>query len=149
MRVVLSRDVPNLGKAGDVREVADGYGRNFLIPRKLASPVTRASLSAAGERQEAEGLRHQRTDAELRELAQRLDGMTISIRAKVGMGGRLYGSVTNADIAEEVGRLLGEDLDRRKVELEKPIHQLGSYEVAIRLAEGIVPKLTVTIEEES
>jgi large subunit ribosomal protein L9 len=149
MRVVLLHDVPNLGRAGDVKEVADGYGRNFLIPRKLASAVTRSSLSTAGIQRETEELRYERTDAELKEFAQRLDGMTITIRVKVGAGERLYGSVTNADIAQEVSRLLGEDLDRRKIELEQPIRQLGSYEVPVRLAGGIVPKLTVTIEKGS
>ena len=149
MRVVLLHDVPNLGRAGDVKEVADGYGRNFLIPRKLASAVTRSSLSTAGIQREAEELRYERTDAELKEFAQRLDGLTITIRVKVGAGERLYGSVTNADIAQEVSRLLGEDLDRRKIELEQPIRQLGSYEVSVRLAGGIVPKLTVTIEKGS
>ncbi len=149
MRVVLLQDVPNLGRAGDVKEVAHGYGRNFLIPRKLASAVTRSSLSTAGIQREAEELRYERTDAELKEFAQRLDGMTITIRVKVGAGERLYGSVTNADIALEVSRLLGEDLDRRKIELEQPIRQLGSYEVPVRLAGGIVPKLTVAIEKGS
>ena len=149
MRVVLLQDVPNLGRAGDVKEVADGYGRNLLIPRKLASAVTRLSLSTAGIQREAEELRYERTDAELKEFAQRLDGMTITIRVKVGAGERLYGSVTNDDIAQEISRLLGEDLDRRKIELKQPIRQLGSYEVPVRLAGGIVPKLTVTIEEGS
>ena len=147
MRIIFLEDVPNVARAGETKEVADGYGRNFLIPKKLAllADSPDATLIAA-QRQAIE----KKTDEELTGLAQQLEGKEIAIKAKAGAKDRLYGSITSADIAAELENATGLAIDKRKIELAEAIHQLGSYEVAIRLGKDIVPqiKVTITAEEE-
>lgn len=148
MKVVFLEDVPRIGRAGEVKEVADGYGRNFLLPRKLALLATPAALKLTEAQRQAAALRRERSEAELRELAQQLDGLPISIKAKVGAKDQLYGSIRTFHIAEEISRITGFDIDRKSVELEEPIRQLGSYEVPIKLAKDIMFVVKVTVEEE-
>lgn len=148
MKVVLRQDVSGLGEAGEVKEVADGYGRNFLLPRGLAEFASSSLLKQAEERRHAEERRQLLANAEMAELAETLDGLAVTIRAKIGTQERLYGAITSADIAEEVQRLIGQDFDKRKIELEEPIHQLGDYEVPVRLTKELVPTIKVTIVEE-
>lgn len=142
MRVIFLQDVPNVARAGEVKEVADGFGRNFLIPKKLAllahSPHT-AQIEA--QRQAAEKKR----DEEAAKLAQQLEEKEITIKARAGTKERLYGSVTSADIAAELEKATGLTIDKKKIELAEPIHHLGNYEVAIRLAKDIVPKIKITV----
>jgi large subunit ribosomal protein L9 len=144
MKVVFLHDVPNVAKAGDVKEVADGYGRNFLIPRKLAALASPQAISQVktGEKVQA------RTDEELTELASRLEGKEVSLKAHAGAKERLYGSITSADIAAELESATGIAVDKRKIELDKPIHKLGSYELTIKLGKDITPKITVKVIEE-
>ncbi len=146
MRVIFLEDVPNVARAGEIKEVANGYGRNFLIPKKLAllanSPVTsqiqvQPKLTAQDQ-----------TEDELVKLANQLEGREVTLKARVGAKDRLYGSITNADIVAELQNIAGVAVDKRKVELVEPIRQLGSYEVAIRLARDIVPKIKVTVTAE-
>ena len=146
MRVIFLEDVPNVARAGEIKEVANGYGRNFLIPKKLAllanSPATsrlevQPKLTAQDQ-----------TEDELVKLANQLEGREITLKARVGAKDRLYGSVTNADIVAELQNIAGVAVDKRKVELVEPIRQLGSYEVAIRLARDIVPRIKVTVTAE-
>jgi len=145
MKVIFLQDVPNVAQAGDVKEVADGYGRNFLIPRKLATLATPQVTSQAETRaQKMEA----RLSAELKELASQLEGKEVSLKARAGAKDRLYGSITSADIAAELNNTTGLDIDKRKIELDEPIRQLGSYEIAIRLGRDIVPKISVTVTEE-
>ena len=143
MRVIFLEDVPNVARAGEIKEVANGYGRNFLIPKKLAllanSPAT--SLREVQPKLTAQD----QTEDELVKLANQLEGREITLKARVGAKDRLYGSVTNADIVAELQNIAGVAVDKRKVELVEPIRQLGSYEVAIRLARDIVPKIKVTV----
>jgi large subunit ribosomal protein L9 len=145
MRVIFLQDVPNVARAGEVKEVADGYGRNFLIPRKLAAlahPQAVSQVETQAQKMEAH------LTAELKELASQLEGKEVSLKAKAGAKERLYGSITSADIATELNKTTGLDVDKRKIELEEPIRQLGSYEIAIRLGKDIVPKIRVTVTEE-
>jgi large subunit ribosomal protein L9 len=145
MKVIFLQDVPNVAQAGEVKEVADGYGRNFLIPKKLAALANPQAISQAETRaQKMEA----RLTAELEELASQLEGKEVSLKAKAGAKDRLYGSITSADIAAELNNITGLDIDKRKIELDEPIRQLGSYEIAIRLARDIVPKIKVTVTEE-
>lgn len=144
MKVVFLRDVPNVAKAGDVKEVADGYGRNYLIPRKLAALASPQAIS----RVETSDKAMARTNEELAELAGHLDGQEVSLKAHAGAKERLYGSITSADIAAELERATGITVDKRKIELNKPIHQLGSYELTIRLGKDITPKIKVSVIEE-
>lgn len=148
MRVVLLKNVSGLGEAGEVKEVSNGYGRNFLLPRGLAEFASPALMKRADERRKAEERRQQLASAEMEELAQTLEGLKVVIRAKIGAQDRLYGAVTSADIADEVQRLTGQDIDKRKIELSEPIHQLGEYEVPVKLSGDLVPKLKVVVEEE-
>jgi large subunit ribosomal protein L9 len=144
MKVIFLDDVPNVARAGEIKEVADGYGRNFLIPKKLALLATPQAISQA----ETSDKTKVGTNAELIELANQLEGKEISLKAKAGAKDRLYGSITSADIASELSNTVGLAIDKRKIELDEPIRQLGSYEVAIRLAKDIVPKIRVTVTEE-
>lgn len=148
MRVVLLQDVPRLGKAGEVKDVADGYGRNFLLPKGLAEFASPSLLKRAEEQRQAEARRQLLADAELASLAQSLEGVQVAVKAKVGAQGRLYGAVTTGDIADELHRVTGQDIDKKKIELEEPIHQLGEYEVVLRLSKELMPRIRVVIEEE-
>lgn len=148
MRVVLLQDVPRLGKAGEVREVADGYGRNFLLPRGLAEFAFPSLLKRVEEQRHAEEQRHLLADAETAGLAQTLEGLTVIIKARIGAQDRLYGAITGGDIADEVHRLTGQDIDKRKIALDEPIHQLGEYEVSVRLSKELMPKIRVIVVEE-
>ena len=145
MRVILIRDVDRLGTAGEVKDVADGYGRNYLLPKGLAELASADGLKRADEYRQAEERRHEALNAEMQGLAGILDGLEVSIKAKAGDKGRLYGSVTSADIAEETQRLIGHDIDKRKVELPEPIHQLGEYEVTVKLSRDLTPALKVIV----
>jgi large subunit ribosomal protein L9 len=144
MRVVFLQDVPRVAKAGEIKEVADGYARNFLIPRKIALLATPQAISQSGTAQRVQV----REDTELEALAQQIEGKEVNIKAKAGAKERLYGSITSADIAAELSKSTGLDIDKRKIELKEPIRQLGSYELVIKLAKDIVPKIKVNITEE-
>ena len=148
MRVVLLQDVPRLGEAGEVKDVASGYARNFLLPKGLAEIATPAVMKRVEAIREAEQKGQALVEAEMAAVAQSLEGMEITFRAKVGAQERLYGAVTSADIAEELKRVTGQEIDKRKIELEEPIRQLGEYEVLIRLSKEIVPKIKVVVAEE-
>ena len=143
MKVIFLQDVSNVAYAGDVKEVADGYARNFLIPKGLAALAKPGVANVVASRKA-------KLTAEFNEMADKLEGVEINLKARAGTKDRLYGAITTADIAAELSKTTGLDVDKKRVELDMPIHQLGSYEVAIRLAKDIVPKVKVTvIEEES
>ena len=148
MRVVLLQDVPGVGMAGEVKDVADGYGRNYLIPKKLAEFATPHVLKRVEVEQRTETRRQVIAGAEVAQLANALDGVQVSLRARVGDQDRLYGAITASDIAEEIGRVTGYDVDKRKIEIEEPIRHLGEYQVAIRLSKELVPKVRVVVEGE-
>ena len=141
MKVIFLEDLPNIAYAGEVREVADGYARNYLIPKKLAVVAKPGIANVVAARQA-------KVITELTEMANKLEGVEISLKARAGAKDRLYGAITAADIAEELSKTAGLTIDKRKIELDKPIHQLGSYEVAIRLAKDIMPKIRVIVAEE-
>jgi len=144
MKVIFVQDVPNVAKAGEIKEVANGYGRNFLIPKKLAllaeSPARIKQVKMKVQSQAD-------THADLILLAQQLEGKEINLKARAGAKDRLHGSITSADIATELNDSAGLVIDKRKIELAEPIRQLGSYEVVIRLAKDIIPKIKVTVTE--
>jgi len=140
--------VPDVAITGEIKEVADGYGRNFLIPKKLALLVTPSVASMVEAQLKIKAREQAQTQAKAVELAQKLDGKEISLKARTGAKDRLYGSITSADIASELKDTLGLVIDKRKIELTEPIRQLGSYEVTIRLAKDILPKIKVTVTAE-
>ena len=144
MKVIFLQDVPNVAKAGEIKEVANGYGRNFLIPQKLAllagSSATRLIKVQRRTKAQAED--------EIVKLAQQLEGKEVILKARSGAKERLYGSITGADIAAELQNSTGLVVDKRKIELTESIRQLGSYEAAIRLAKDVIPKIKVIVTEE-
>lgn len=144
MKVVFLQDVPNVAKAGEVKEVAAGYGRNFLIPKKLAALTSPQAMSQVVTIDKTKA----KVSEELVDLAGQLEGKEVSLKAHAGAKDRLYGSITSADIAAELESATGLVVDKRKIELDEPIRQLGSYEVAIRLGKDMVPKIMVTVTEE-
>lgn len=145
MKVVLRSDVENLGTKGDLVEVRDGYARNFLVPRGLAIVATPgAERQAAAMRRNREA-REVRERAAAAELAEVLGSRRIEVGARAGEGGRLFGSVTTADIAEAVAVQLDVELDRRKVGLDEPIKELGDHEMPVRLHTDVEAVLRITV----
>ena len=148
MKVVLQRDVPTLGKAGDVKEVADGYGRNFLIPRGLAAPASKTAMENVEAHKVAEARRRERLDEEAQALAKRIEETPIVLRARTGEGGRLYGSVTSSDIAEALSTEMGTTIDKRNVDLPEPIRHLGAHTARIHIGPRVTVPLSVQVEPE-
>jgi large subunit ribosomal protein L9 len=148
MKVVFIEDVPDVAEAGEIKEVADGYGRNYLIPRKLAILADGRATQIVEARKKRKARIEAETEAEMRELAKQLEGLDMVIKAKAGAKDRLYGSITNADIAKELSISAGLEIDKRKIELETPIHEIGSYDIPIRLTKDIIPKVKLSVIEE-
>jgi len=148
MKIVLLEDVAGTGKAGEIKEVSKGYAKNFLLPRKLALIATPAVTKQVESRLEKEKLEESIDREKLVELAQQIEGKEIRLKARLGAGERLFGSITAADVAEELSRTIGSVIDKKKIDIEKAFRQTGSYEVAVKLASDIKPKITVVIEEE-
>lgn len=145
MKIVLREDVDNLGAKGDLVEVADGYARNYLVPRGLALPASKGVV------QQAEAMRRNREARDRRQreaaeaLAGRLVGAAISLSMRAGEGGKLFGSVTAADVAEALSSQLGTEIDRKHVELTEAIKELGEYQVTVRLHPAVTPTVTVAV----
>jgi large subunit ribosomal protein L9 len=148
VKVLLLKDVENLGKTGEVKEVADGYFRNFLSPKGIAAPATAATLKQVADAKAAQTRREAKEAAKNRSLAETISSTQLHFRVKVGEQHRLYGAITAADIAEQLKAQLGRPVDKRHVDLEEPIHHLGTYEVRVRLAHDVNPKVTIVVERE-
>jgi large subunit ribosomal protein L9 len=148
MKVVLLEDLPGKGKAGEIKEVSKGYARNFLLPHGLALVATPTVIKQVESKLEGERLEEGIDRDKLVELAQQIEGREIRLKARMGAGERLFGSITAADIAEELSRAIGSVIDKKKIDVEKSLRQTGSYEVAVNLASDLKPQITVVIEEE-
>lgn len=148
MRVLFLEDVPPAAKSGDIKEVAPGYARNYLIPKNLAIIATPSAVKSAEVLRQARLKQKAKTEAELKELSAQLEGKAIGIKAKVGAKAQLYGSITKGDIALRLQEEHGVAVDRRKIELAQPIRKLGIYDIVIRLSPEIEAKLKVSVEEE-
>jgi len=146
MKVLLLRDHDKLGKAGDVKNVADGYARNYLLPRGLAVLASPGALKQADSIRKSEEKRRAQLHAEAEAVANQLTGTTLTFRALAGETGKLYGSITTGDIVEAIKRDKGIELDKRKVELREPLRSLGTHTVPVRLAHDLVPTVTVVVE---
>jgi large subunit ribosomal protein L9 len=146
MKVVLIKDVPKLGRRGQVVSVADGYARNYLFPKGLALEATPANVRQFEGEQEASRRRTEREVTLAEVAASRLDGLSLTVRAKAGEEGRLFGSVTTKDIASGIKAVLGVDIDRRKIELDDPIKSVGAHRVTIRLSPRIAREIIVKVE---
>ncbi|HZR97394.1 MAG TPA: 50S ribosomal protein L9 [Chloroflexota bacterium] len=148
MKIVLREDVKGLGAVGDVKDVADGYARNFLIPRRLAEPATPGALKNVEAHRASLAKRQAQAEAEARALSARLNNTTLTLKARVGGQDRLYGSITAGDIAAALGKELGAPFDRRKLVLDEPIRELGTHTVPVHLARDVTASLTVRVEAE-
>lgn len=145
MEVILLKDVERLGRAGEVRDVAPGYARNYLIPQGLATRVTIGTLKQMQQQRQAEARREEELEVEAREFAAELEGVTLTLSAKTGEKDRLYGSITSGDIADALEREIGKSVDRRKIGLEEPIRELGTYSVPFKLLSDLAPTITVDV----
>jgi large subunit ribosomal protein L9 len=145
MRVILLQEVPHLGKPGDINTVADGYARNYLLPRQMVEPATPRALANLEHRVATEVARQQQMRAELAALAERLQATTLTFAVRVGTQNRLYGSVTNQNIVEALREQEGIVLDRRSVVLNDPLRQIGEFKVPVRLGSGFEPQVTVQL----
>ena len=146
MKVVLRDDVENLGTKGDVVDVADGYARNFLVPRGLAMKATKGVLA------QAESMRRSRAAKEVRDReaaqaqAAQLAGTRVEIKARAGVEGKLFGSVTSADIADALKAQFGVEVDRRRIALDEPVKEISEVEVAVKLhTDVVVPVIVVVV----
>ena len=148
MRVLLIKDVPELGKVGELKKVSDGYGRNYLIPRGLAKLATPGEVKQAAQHKRAAAKRVSRETTDAQAMAKRLIGMTLTFTARAGEGTKMYGSITSADIAEKISQELGREFDRRKIQLDESLRQLGTHQVTIRLTSDLTPEISVIIERE-
>lgn len=146
MKIILKKDVPNLGLAGEIVNAKDGYARNYLIPKGLAEEATPSGIAKAKEYQKAMAKRAQLEEEEARKLASDIGGLKMQIAMKAGEKGKLFGSVTGGDIAEF---LAGKNItiDKKKIVMEESIKSLGSHEVHIKLHQEVVAKLEVEVLE--
>ena len=146
MKVMLVQDVKNLGKKGEIKEVTDGYARNYLIPKGLAEEATPARLKESEEIRQRQERKKSKEENKARRIQAQIDGKTISIKAKTGGGEKLFGAVTSREVAETLSQEFGVQVDRKKIELGEPIKHLGKYPVQIKIYPGIQAELQVSVE---
>jgi large subunit ribosomal protein L9 len=148
MRVILLDNVEGVGKRGEMQDVKDGFGRNFLIPRGLALPATSGNIKKLEERAQIIIQRNERNVKTAESIKARLEEATLTIKKKVGVDGKLFGSVTPMEIAETIKKTLDIDVDRKDVRLAEPVKMIGSYTVDIHLEKGVHSQLKMEIEAE-
>lgn len=148
MKIILLSDVTGIGQAGEIQEVADGYARNYLIPKGLAQVATPGAVRQAREQQSAADRRQRRERSTAEVLAEQLNNLTVRFEAKVGEQDLLFGTITNADIAEAIEEKIGVEVDRRKIEVGDPIRRPGIYSIPIRLMADLEPRVNVVVERE-
>ncbi len=146
MRVILKREVSGLGRPGEVKDVADGYAQNFLLPKGLAIEATASEMKHLARERQVEKLKKDRAHADAEELAERLAKVTLVFKLKAGEGGKTFGSVTNKDIAEALKREQRVDIDRSKIQLVDPVRTLGTHNVEIKLLPDVRARVTVAVE---
>ncbi len=145
MKVILQADVKGTGKKGQVFEVADGYARNFLFPKKLAVEATSGNIQDISHKKELEERRKEKEKQDAVELANKLNALLIEVKTKTGEGGRLFGSVTSKEIADDLKKQHGIEVDKRKLELKEPIKALGNFEVHVKIHPDVIAKLQVHV----
>jgi large subunit ribosomal protein L9 len=148
MKVILKKDVKALGKSGEVKEVADGYARNYLLPRGLAVEATAGNLKVVADQKEQVVKKEQKEAVEAEQVAARLNGATVQIKTKAGEGGRLFGSITAKEVSEALGATFKLTIDKRKLEIDEAIKTLGTHAVKLHLYKGVVAEITVNVISE-
>jgi len=148
VKVILTQDVPNLGQAGEVEDVAAGYARNYLFREGLAVKATKGAIKEFKRRKAVDARREEKMAARAEALAERLRGVTLAFEAKAGETGHLYGSITPAAIAEALEREVGEKFDRRKHILSEPLREVGEHVVSVRLSADVVAEVKALVKPE-
>lgn len=147
MEVILIEDIPSLGKRGKIIKVADGYARNYLIPRNLALPATKSNIQKIQEHQKIIKIKEVKEKSDAEELAKQLATVSLTIAKKAGENDLLFGTVTSAEIEEELSKL-GYEIDKRKIIMEEPIKRLGIYQIPIRLHKEVLANVKVWVVKE-
>jgi large subunit ribosomal protein L9 len=147
MKVILQKDIPNLGDAGDIKDVAQGYARNYLLPRKMVIPANESSKKAMEHQEKLIKRKKEKRKKESEKLAESISGLELAITVQVGEDGKLFGSVTAMDIAKKF-KEKGFEIDKRKIIIENPIKHEGEYSVKIKLDEGQAPTIKVIVGKE-
>jgi len=147
MKVILQKDIPNLGEAGDVKEVAEGFARNYLLPKKLVIPYNESSAKAIEHQKKLVKIKKEKRKKEGQKLVEALSNVALTIGAQVGEEDKLFGSVTAIDIAQRLSQM-GYSIDKRKIILPEPIKKAGEHEVKIKLDEGLSATIKVTVVKE-
>jgi large subunit ribosomal protein L9 len=148
LKILLTQDVQGLGKAGQIKEVHDGYARNYLLPRGLAVFATPAEMKKREVQEKSRAIQDAKQADAGRRLADRIAAVQLVFRARVGEQHRLFGSITTTDIAEAMEKQLGEPIDRHRLVLEEPIKHLGTFKVPVHLGRDLSPEVTVVVEPE-
>lgn len=149
MKVFLKKDVPGLGKANQVKKVSDGYARNYLFPHGLAVAATAGQLKKAELFAETQKVKEKRLRERSLQIVERLKGETLRFKVKAGEKGRLYGSITSAEVAKAIARLLGDKFDKRCLVMSRPIREIGMHVIDIKLDAGVRGQARVVVEAEA
>lgn len=147
MKVILLQDVKGTGKKGELKEVSDGYARNFLLPKNLAKKATAQAMSELKNAEESKAFKIEEDKKKANAEKDKIEGKSINIKAKAGQGGRLFGSVTAKEISAELKKQFGINVDKRKISLDVDIKAFGTYNAEIKLYTGIVAKVRVVVSE--
>ncbi len=145
MKIVLREDVDNLGIKGDLVDVADGYARNYLVPKGLALPASKGVVKQAEAMRRNRETREKRLREAAESQARQLAGKAVELTVRAGEGGKLFGSVTAGDVADAIGAQLGVEIDRKHVDLAEPIKELGTFEVTVRLHSAVTPTVALAV----
>ena len=147
MKVILLKDVKGTGKKNEVKEVSDGYARNYLLPKKLAVPADNTNMKELNEKNKSKELKAKKEYEAAVELGKKMEELNVVIYAKAGDGGRLFGSITSKDIAEQIKKQHNIEVDKRKITLDEPIRVLGSRFVDIKIHQKVTTRLRVDVKE--
>lgn len=147
MKVILKQDVKSIGKKDEIHEVSDGYARNFLLPRGLAAPADAGAINQARTKSEAKAHHEAEAKAAAQALADQIKDKTVAIPVKGGASGKLYGKVTAKDVAEVLSKMVGSEIDKKKVEIPATIREFGTYDATVRLYAGVTAAFKVKVEE--
>ncbi|MDD3915780.1 MAG: 50S ribosomal protein L9 [Synergistaceae bacterium] len=148
MKVILKQDVNKLGASGDLVEISDGYARNFLFPRNLADEATPERMKEWKDKEAARKKKEVRLEKEARELQKKLSGRAVKVKASIGEKGRLFGSITAANVAESIASQLAVEVEKKNLRMPESVKQIGSYSFTVRLHPGIEAEMTLIVEGE-
>lgn len=148
MKVILLKDVKGTGKKGELKEVSDGYARNFLIPKGVAKEATATSMNDFKQQQASETYRKEKAEEIAMELDKKLRTLSVTIYSKAGDGGKLFGSITSKDVADRLKKEHAIDIDKRKIVLEEPLKTLGSHPVPIKLHPNVSSEIRVDVKQQ-